>query len=135
MLPLSSALIPLAPSLCRLVCPRPLQRADVSDDGPTILRRYLRVITRHRAPSVRDDVEEMSDGSFTQLLRVIRRRATKTAPHDEAVAVAGHPMTHRAENPVALLPAIQEISRHRTRKDRRRVRAIHVGRRTGTLRV
>src|SRR5437879_2409247 len=93
-----------------------LQRTNIGNDGPAILRRHLRRVTRHRAPTVRHHVEEMSHWRLAQTIVVIRRRKTEAPPDNHAIAVAGHAVTYPAEDLIALLAAIDRLSRDRRGK-------------------
>src|SRR5262245_32632682 len=56
-----------------------LQRADVGDDRPAILRRDLRGVVRHLAEPARHHVEEVARALVAQPGVVVRRRALVAA--------------------------------------------------------
>ena len=91
--------------------PAELQRADVGDDRPAILRPDLGGVVGHRAEAVRDHVEEVSDRRLAQPVLVKRRRPPIAALHDHAVALAGAAVARRAEDVEALLSARHHASR------------------------
>ena len=82
-----------------------LQRADVSDDGPTILHGNLRGVRRHCAPAVSDSVEEVAHRRLAEAIFVERSGFAEPATHDHAVAVSGHTVTNAAEDLVTLAAA------------------------------
>ena len=93
-----------------------LQRTNVGDDGPPILRWYLRRVTRHRAPAVCHYIEEVSDRRLAQPIVMIRGRTTKSSADNHSVAVAGQPMTNGAEDLVTFFPASQHLVSNGKRK-------------------
>src|SRR5690349_20820403 len=99
-----------------------LQGADVSDDGPTILHRNLWRVRRHRAPTIRDHVEEVAHRRLSQTIVVKRSRLAITAAHDHAVAVTAQTVTGAAKDLKALAAALHSLFRDRKRK------RIHVAR-------
>jgi len=101
-----------------------LQSANVSDDGPAILHGNLRSVRWHRAPAVGDRVEEVTHGRLAQAVVVERRRATKTAADDHAVAVARQTMTDATENVVALTSTCDCLFGNRKRE---RISVVRVG--------
>src|ERR1044071_8479420 len=93
-----------------------LQRTNVGDDSPAVLHRNLWCVRRHRAPAVRDCVEEMSDRRLSQAIVVERSSATEATTNDHAVAVSCHTVTRGTENVVALTTAIDDLLCYRKRK-------------------
>ena len=93
-----------------------LQGADVGDDGPTILHRDLGGVRRHRSPTVRNRVEEMSYRCLSQAIIVERRGAAETTAHDHAVAVSGHAVARGAEDVVTLAATFYDFLCNRQRK-------------------
>ena len=109
-----------------------LQRANVGDDGPTILHRNLRRVRRHRSPTVRDRVKEVSDRSLSQAIVIERRGPAETAAHDHAVAVSGHTVACGAEDVVTLAAALYDLRCNRQRESIDVVResvGLRIGRR------
>src|SRR5208337_4247061 len=93
-----------------------LQRADVSGDAPSIARRNLRAIFRHRAVAIGHDVKEVSNRYFAQTLDVIRRRTLESARRNEAIAIADASVTRRAVNVETLASAGKNFGGRRERQ-------------------
>jgi len=93
-----------------------LQRTNVSDDGPTILNRNLRCVSGHRAPAVRDRVEEMTYGRLAQAIVIERCGSAETAAHDHAIAISGKAVADTTEDLVTLTTALNGFFRDWKRK-------------------
>ena len=104
-----------------------LQRADVGDDRPAILRRHLRGVVRHLAEAARHHVVEVAGALVAQPRIVERRRLLVAALHDHAVAVAGDAVAGRAVDVVALASALDDRRGHRHRDLLDRRAGLHAG--------
>src|SRR5579864_6687008 len=96
-----------------------LERAHVRDDPPPVLDGNLRLVVRHRAEAVRDDLEEIPRRRLTQPVDVVVGGLLEAALHDHAVAFARSAVARRAVDVEALLSAIEIRARDRERKERR----------------
>ncbi len=67
----------------------------------------------HFSPAVRDHVEEMSDGRVSQPVVMICRRFRKSASDDHPVAVTERAVANDAIDIKAVLPAVDQLFRHR----------------------
>src|SRR5579862_9377557 len=87
-----------------------LQRAQIGDDGPAVLDRYIWTIRAHRASSMGNDVKDFAIGVLHvfRLLQVLHR-----GHHVEffrnAVAVSFAAMAGRAVNVETLLAAMEQL--------------------------
>src|SRR5665213_2239004 len=90
-----------------------LQRADIGDNGPAIMRFDARSIWIHHAKAVGDDVEEMLGRCTTQACAMVGRRRRKSPLHDHAVALAGKAMAWGAEDVEALPSSFEQRRRYR----------------------
>src|ERR1700761_939287 len=88
------------------------KRADISDDGPTVLRRYARGIGIHRTISVGDHVKEVLIVGAAQALVMIAGRPRHATLNDDAVAVATGAMTRLTKDAEPLLAAFEQRGRH-----------------------
>src|SRR6185437_15750512 len=84
-----------------------LQRPDIGDDCPAVVRRHAGGVGIHYAITVGDDVEEMLVVGSSQPVVVIAGRTRHAALDHNAVAVAARPITGRAKNAEALPAARQ----------------------------
>src|SRR6266853_5656969 len=91
--------------------PRKLQRTDVGDDRPAIMRIDPIRIGIHNAVTFRDGVVEMRRGCSEQAIDVVGRRLGKPVRSDHAVAIAGEPVTGRAIDVEAFAAACEQCGR------------------------
>src|SRR5436190_197292 len=61
-----------------------LQRANIGDDPPPVVRRYLRRVIRHRPKAIGLYIEEVSNGCIAQSVIVKGRRLTEASFHDHS---------------------------------------------------
>ena len=93
-----------------------LQGTNVGDDGPAILHRDLSRVRRHRSPTIRNRVEEMSYRCLSEAVVIERRCPAETTAHDHAVAVSGHTVARGAEDVVTPATALYDLLSDRKRK-------------------
>src|SRR5207249_1852330 len=94
---------------------RELQRANVGDDRPAILRADLRRVVGHYGEAVRHHLKEMADRGVAEPVLVEGQRAPIAAPNDHAVADSRPAVARRAVDVEPLAPA-----RHHLLVDRER---------------
>src|SRR5215471_9129603 len=70
-----------------------LQRANVRDGSPAILRRHLNRVRGHVLLSARNDLKHLIVGKVKGMVRKERRWRRKSAHGDRAVPLAGPTMT------------------------------------------
>src|SRR5579862_5255624 len=93
-----------------------LQSPDIPRDGPTVARRHLLLIRRHRPIAVRNDVEKMADGDLAKALDMVGRRLRVAALDDFAVAGAKRIMADDTKDHVAIAAMFEHLARHWERK-------------------
>src|SRR5439155_7574444 len=85
-----------------------LQRAEIRDDGPAVTWRNLRRVAQHLAETIGRDVVNIAIGRLAKTVLMIARRRLHAAHDHEAIAVALQTVAGRAENFVALFPALEK---------------------------
>src|ERR1043166_4558211 len=93
-----------------------LQDANVSDDGPAVLRLYLCGVIGHEAEAVGDHVIEVADRRLAKPIDVIGGRLAQSAAHHHSQASAHAVVTGRAEYVESLSAPIEDLSSDRERE-------------------
>src|SRR5439155_22700693 len=88
-----------------------LQRANISSDGPSILRLNPRGVGIHHAVAVRDYIEKMADRRVAQPIDVKRWRLRESALDHHAVPAARAVVAFGANRLEALTAARQKLGR------------------------
>src|SRR5258708_2008196 len=64
-----------------------LQRPDIGNDAPAVIRDYSRGVARHRAEAVGHHIEKMPDRSIFEPLDMVRRRLAISSLDHETLPV------------------------------------------------
>src|ERR1700742_4903029 len=88
-----------------------LKHADISDDGPTVLRRYARGIGIYRTISIGDHVKEMLIIGAAQTLVMIAGRPRHATLNDDAIPVATGAMARLTKDAEPFLAAFEQSGR------------------------
>src|SRR5437667_9180251 len=89
-----------------------LQRAEIRDDGPAVTWRNLRRVAQHLSETIGRDVVNIAIGCLAKAVLMIAWRRLHAAHDHEAIAVALQTVAGRAENLVALFPALEKFEVH-----------------------